>query len=194
MLQDERRTLRVEPNSNEESDGGGWRLDEDGWNYHVDNWRTGGCKTHNDEPWVGRTVFKRRKRERYLSAPSVCSKTIKLIPKDDLFVVGHVSCVGRTRRGFGSVHLILKRTKGKEDCHFSFESNDEDYLLMSMTTGTTGTTERGRPTLMNIEITMAEISQEIPRLVLLCSEEVNWFTILNAKRQDKYGRRRSRRN
>ena len=54
MLQDERRTMRVEPNSNEESDGG-LRLDEDGWNYHTDNWRTGGCKIHNDEPWVGRT-------------------------------------------------------------------------------------------------------------------------------------------
>ena len=60
---------------------------------------------------------------------------------------------------------------------------------MSMTSGETGTNERGRPTLMNIEITMVEISCEIPRLVLLCSEEVNWFTILNAKRQEKYGRR-----
>ena len=100
MLEDERRTMRVEPNSNEESDGG-WRLDEDGWNYHIDNWRTGGCKIHNDEPWIGRTVFKRRKRERYLSAPSVCSETINLIPKDDLFIVGHVSCVGKTGGGSG---------------------------------------------------------------------------------------------
>ena len=36
---------------------------------------------------------------------------------------------------------------------------------------------------------MYEIPQETPRLVLLCSEEVNWFTVLNAKRQEKYGRR-----
>ncbi len=92
----------------------------------------------------------------------------------------------KERGGFGSVHLILKRPKGKEDLYFSFESNDEDYLLMSMTTGTT---EKGHPTLMNIEITMVEIPQEVPRLVLLCSEEVNWFTILNAKRQEKCGRR-----
>ncbi len=103
-----------------------------------------------------------------------------------MFVVGHVSCVGKKERGFGSVHLILKRSKGKEDRHFSFESNDEDYLLMNMTTGTT---ERGYPALRNIEITMGEIPQETPRMVLLCSEEVNRFTILNAKRQEKYGRR-----
>ena len=188
MLQDERTTMRVDPDSNEESDGG-WRLDEDGWNCHTDNWRTGGCKIHNDEPWVGRTVFKRRKREKYLSAPSECSETIKLIRKNDLFVAGHVSCVGKKGGGVGSVHLILKRVEGKKDCHFSFESNGEDYFLMSMTSGATGSKEKGRPTLMNIEVTMVEIPQEIPRLVLLCSEEVNWFTILNAKRQEKYGRR-----
>lgn len=34
-------------------------------------------------------------------------------------------------------------------------------------------------------ITMLEIRFEIPRLVLLCSEELNWFTVLNAKRQDR---------
>ena len=188
MLQDERTTMRVDPNSNEESDGG-WRLDEDGWNCHTDNWRTGGCKIHNDELWLGRTMFKRRKREKYLSAPSVCSETINLIPKNDLFVAGHVSCVGKTGGGVGSVHLILKRVERKKDYHFSFESNDEEYLLMSMTSGATGSKEKGRPTLMNIEVTMVEIPHEIPRLVLLCSEEVNWFTILNAKRQEKYGRR-----
>ena len=71
------------------------------------------------------------------------------------------------RGGFGSVHLILKRIKGKEDYHFSFESNDEGYLLMSMTSGATGNDEKGRPTLMNIEITMVEITHEVPRLVLL---------------------------
>ena len=93
------------------------------------------------------------------------------------------------RGGFGSVHLILRRIAGKKDYHFSFESNDEDYLLMSMTTGSTGGSERGQRTLMNIEVTIFEIGNEIPRLVLLCSEEVNWFTILNARRQEKYGRR-----
>ena len=36
---------------------------------------------------------------------------------------------------------------------------------------------------------MWEIPQETPRMVLLCSEETNWFTVLNAKRQEKYGRR-----
>ena len=41
----------------------------------------------------------------------------------------------------------------------------------------------------SVVITMWEILEETPRLVLLCSEEVNWFTILNAKRQEKYGRR-----
>ena len=112
-----------------------------------------------------------------------------MIPKNDLFIAGHVSCAGKIGGGVGSVHLILKRVEGKKDYHFSFESCDEDYLLMSMTSGATGSKEKGRPTLMNIEVTMIEISQEIPRLVLLCSEEVNWFTILNAKGQEKYGRR-----
>ena len=92
--------MRVEPNSNEESIAG-WRLDDDGWNCHYDNWRTGERRMLNDEPWVGRIIFKRRKRERYLSAPSVCSETIKLIPKDDLFVAGHVSCVGKQGGGSG---------------------------------------------------------------------------------------------
>ena len=188
MLQDERTTMRVELDSNEESDEG-WRLDEDGWNCHTDNWRTGGCKIHEDDPWVGRTVFKRRKREKYLSAPSVSSETVKLIPKNDLFVAGHVSCIGRVGGGVGSVHLILKRVEGKMDIHYSFESCDEDYLLLYMTYGTTKSPLRVQPTLMNIEITMYEIPRETPRLVLLCSEEVNWFTILNAKRQEKYGRR-----
>ena len=58
-----------------------------------------------------------------------------------------------------------------------------------MTSGTTGNDERGRPALMNIEITMVEVTSDIPRLVLLCSEEVNRFTVLNAKRQEKCGRR-----
>lgn len=35
----------------------------------------------------------------------------------------------------------------------------------------------------NVVITMLEIRFEVPRLVLLCSEEVNWCTVLNAKRQ-----------
>ena len=188
MLQDERKTMRVDPDSNEESDGG-WRLDEEGWNCHTDNWRTGGCKRHEDDPWVGRTIFKRRKREEYLSAPAVSSETVKFIPKDDLFVAGHISCIGRTGGGVGSVHLILKRVKGKMDIHYSFESCDEDFMLLYMTYGTNKNPLRVQPTLMNVEITMYEIPQETPRLVLLCSEEVNWFTILNAKRQEKYGRR-----
>ena len=188
MLQDERKTMRVDPDSNEESDGG-WRLDEEGWNCHTDNWRTGGCKRHEDDPWVGRTIFKRRKREEYLSAPAVSSETIKFIPKDDLFVAGHISCIGRTGGGVGSVHLILKRVKGKMDIHYSFESCDEDFMLLYMTYGTNKNPLRVQPTLMNVEITMYEIPQETPRLVLLCSEEVNWFTVLNAKRQEKYGRR-----
>lgn len=41
----------------------------------------------------------------------------------------------------------------------------------------------------NVVITMWEIPDETPRLVLLCSEETKWFTVLNAKRQEKYGRR-----
>ena len=35
---------------------------------------------------------------------------------------------------------------------------------------------------------MFEIRNEVPRMVLLCSEEVNWLTVLNAKRQIRYER------
>ena len=41
----------------------------------------------------------------------------------------------------------------------------------------------------NVVITMFEIQHEIPRMVLLCSEEVNWFTVLNAKRQAKHSKK-----
>ena len=40
-----------------------------------------------------------------------------------------------------------------------------------------------------IVVMMREIPDPLPRMVLLCSEETNWFTIMNTKRQEKYGRR-----
>ncbi len=72
----------------------------------------------------------------------------------------------------------------KNDERFEFEPNDEDYELMRMIDKENGGKGKG-----NVEVTMWEIPQEIPRMVLLCSEETNWFTVLNAKRQEKYDRR-----
>ena len=40
-----------------------------------------------------------------------------------------------------------------------------------------------------IVVMMQEIPDSVPRMVLLCSEETNWFTVMNTKRQEKYGRR-----
>ena len=40
-----------------------------------------------------------------------------------------------------------------------------------------------------VVVMMREIPDSVPRMVLLCSEETNWFTIMNTKRQEKYGRR-----
>ena len=57
--------------------------------------------------------FRRRKREKYRSAPSISSKSVRLAPREDLFIVGHVSCVGKKERGVGSVHFNLQEVEGE---------------------------------------------------------------------------------
>ena len=149
MLKDERRTLRIETGKKEQRG-------EEGWDDQTDNWRIGGLEKRNQEgiQWTRRTVFTRRKRERYLAAPSIGQKTIKRIPVDEIFIAGHISCNMTEWRGVGTVQLIMVRSNNNKEIKFVFE-----------------------------------IPHEVPRLVLLCSEEVNGFTILNTKTQEKFGRR-----
>ena len=60
MLKDERKTLRVNVR------------DEDDWKEHKDNWRTGNNRIPFKGPkWTGRTIFMKRTRKQYLSAPSI---------------------------------------------------------------------------------------------------------------------------
>ena len=101
-----------------------------------------------------------------------------------MFITGHISSTIERGRGVGTVTLIMKRNTGRIEKQFQFESNDEDYELMKLIKG-----KDTRNDGCNVVITMLEIRYEVPRLVLLCSEEVNWFTVLNAKRQDKGARR-----
>ena len=102
----------------------------------------------------------------------------------DMFFIGHISSAMSQGRGVGSVTLIIKRKKDIGNKEYRFESNDEDFQLMNMIDGQTkGDDGKG------LVIITQEISDVVPRMVLLCSEETNWFTILNAKRQEKYGRR-----
>ena len=170
MFKDSRVTLRINGKEGEES------------KEHKDNWRIDGNDINNNGiKWTGRTVFEKRSREQYLSAPSPTAGNMSAIPLKDMFVAGHVSSKIVEGRGVRSVILIMKRqSRGREE-KFTFEPNDEDFELMKVLNKNKG--------LSHIEITMWEIPNETPRFVLLCSEETNWFTMLNAKRQEKYGRR-----
>ena len=173
MLKDERRTFRVDVR------------DEDDWKDHKDNWRTGNDKIAYKGPkWTGRTIFTRRTGKQYLSAPSVHSCNLATIPLKEMFFIGHISSPITKGRGVGSVTLIIRRKNGTGNKEYSFESSDEDFHLMHLIDGRKNTIGD-----IGIEIVMQEIPDYVPRMVLLCSEETNWFTVLNAKRQEKYGRR-----
>ena len=173
MLKDERKTLRTSKGGNEE------------WKEHTDNWRIDTNHINsNGFKWTGRTVFERRNRKQYLSAPSPNAGNVATIPLKDMFVVGFISSAITEKRGVRSVVLIMKRNTKKNDVRFEFEPNDEDFELMKVIGDKSVGDCKG-----SVEITMWEIPQETPRMVLLCSEETNWFTVLNAKRQEKYGRR-----
>ena len=119
-LKDERKTLRTSITG---------RNDE--WKAHTDNWRTG-MDTINIKglEWKGRTVFQRRSRKQYLSAPSIKSQNVGTIPLRKMFVTGHISSTLDKGRGVGTVTLIMKRSNGKIEKRFQFESSDEDYELI----------------------------------------------------------------
>ena len=173
MLKDERKTLRVNVR------------DEDDWKEHKDNWRTGCNRIPFKGPkWTGRTIFTKRTRKQYLSAPSVNMCNLGAIPLKEMFFVGYVSTAFSEGRGVRSVTLIIERKNGIGNREYRFESNDEDFQLMGLIDKRAKEgEERG------IVVTMQEIPDSVPRMVLLCSEETNWFTIMNTKRQEKYGRR-----
>lgn len=174
MFKDVRKTLRINGTDEEE-------LKE-----HEDNWRIDGNEINNNGfKWTGRTVFEKRSREQYLSAPSPTAGNMITIPLEDMFIVGHISSKIAEGRGVGSVTLIMKRQDERKEEIFAFEPSDEDFELLRLINANGKIKGQG-----NVEITMWEIPKETPRFVLLCSEETNnWFTVLNAKRQEKYGRR-----
>ena len=149
------------------------------------NWRKGNDKIAFKGPkWTGRTIFMKRTRKQYLSAPSVNACSLGTIPLKEMFFVGHISSAISEGRGVRSVTLIIERKNGIGNKEYRFESNDEDFQLMSLIDKQAKEgEERG------IIVTMREIPDLVPRMVLLCSEETNWFTIMNTKRQEKYGRR-----
>ena len=101
--------------------------------------------------WKGRTIFQRRSRKQYLSAPSIRSQNVGTIPLRNMFIAGHISSTIDKGRGVGTVTLIMKQ--------FQFESNDEDYELMKLLQHK----DRGNDG-CNVVITMVEISFEVPRL------------------------------
>ncbi len=72
MFKDKQRTLRVQVDRSLEIKG-------EEWNDRTDNWRIGGMSKENHEriEWAGRTVFEKRTRKLYLSAPSVGQESIK---------------------------------------------------------------------------------------------------------------------
>ena len=105
-------------------------------------------------------------------------------PTERNFFVGHISSAVSKGRGVGSVTLIIERKSGKMNKEYRFESNDEDFQLMNLIGGQANENEE-----KGIVVIMQEIPDFVPRMVLLCSEETNWFTVLNSKRQEKYGRR-----
>ena len=173
MLKDERKTLRVNVR------------DEDDWKDYKDNWRTGNDRIPFKGPkWTGRTIFIKRTRKQYLSAPSVNACNLGTIPLKEMFFVGYVSSAVSEGRGVRSVTLIIERKNGIGNKEYRFESNDEDFQLTGLIDKQAKEgEERG------IVVTMQEIPDLVPRMVLLCSEETNWFMIMNTKRQEKYGRR-----
>ena len=147
------------------------------WKEHVDNWRTGMnvIKTSGIK-WKGRTMFQKRSRKQYLLAPSINTQTVATIPLANMFIVGYISSHIDKGRGVGTVTLIMKRNTGRIE-QFDLESSDEDFELMKLIKKQHASNEG-----CNVVITMFEIQSDVPRMVLLCSEEVNWFTILSAKR------------
>ena len=165
-FKDERKTLRTNITEDNEE-----------WKEHVDNWRTGmnAIKT-NGFKWKGRTIFQKRSRRQYLLAPSIKTQTVTTIPLAKMFIVGYISSYIDKGRGVGTVTLIMKRNTGRIE-QFDLESSDEDFELMRLIKKQHANDEG-----CNVVITMFEIQSEVPRMVLLCSEEVNWFTILSAKR------------
>ena len=78
----------------------------------------------------------------------------------------------------------MKRNAGRIEKQFQFESNDEDFELMKLVRKQSSSGEG-----CNVVITIFEIQHEVPRMVLFCSEKVNWFTVLNAKRQAKHSKK-----
>ena len=169
-FKDERKTLRTSITE-----------DNDEWKEHVDNWRTGMnvIKTSGFK-WKGRTIFQKRSRKKYLLAPSINTQTVATIPLAKMFIVGYISSYIDKGRGVGTVTLIMKRNTGRIE-QFDLESSDEDFELMKLIKKQHANNEG-----CNVVITMFEIQSEVPRMVLLCSEEVNWFTILSAKRYLKH--------
>ena len=130
----------------------------------------------NGFKWKGRTIFQKRSRKQYLLAPSIKTQTVATIPLAKMFIVGYISSYIDKGRGVGTVTLIMKRNTGRIE-QFDLESSDEDFELMKLIKKQHANNEG-----CNVVITMFEIQSEVPRMVLLCSEEVNWFTILSAKR------------
>ena len=121
-LKDERKTFRTSITGR-----------DDEWKEHNDNWRTG-MNTINIKglKWKGRTVFQRRSRKQYLSAPSIKSQNVGTIPLRNMFITGHISSTIDKGRGVGTVTLIMKRSSGRSEKQFQFESNDEDYELRKL--------------------------------------------------------------
>lgn len=117
MLKDESRTMRVSLN------------DEDAWKDYSDNWRIANNNHVNSKglKWTRRTIFQKRWRKQYLSAPSPSPSNMSTVPLKEMFVAGHISSIGTKGRGVGSVTLIMKGQRGKRDKQYRSESNAEDF-------------------------------------------------------------------
>ena len=146
-----------------------------------DNWRMKGdysksITNKRNEFWTGQTVFKvmkhdsigmRRPHSSGKNHVTLCAgcRGMEIVSQEHVFVIHRVSAETRLMtEDYPQAQLTLLLKNGKEMV-YRFNRSIEDQN-MSVFGG------------LDINVTLAELPDEVPALVLLCSEERNWFTQL----------------
>ena len=146
-----------------------------------DNWRMKGDYSKNvtnkrNEFWTGQTVFKVMKHnsigmfkphssgKNHVTLCTGC-RGMEIMSQEHVFVIHRVSAeTWLMTEDYPQVQLTLLLKNGKEMV-YRFNRSIEDQNL-SVFGG------------LDINVTLVELPDEVPTLVLLCSEERNWFTQL----------------
>ena len=146
-----------------------------------DNWRMKGdysksITNKRNEFWTGQTVFKvmkhdsigmRKPHSNGKNHVTLCvgCRGMEIMSQEHVFVIHRVSAETQLMtEDYPQVQLTLLMKNGKEMV-YRFDRSIEDQNL-SVFGG------------LDIKVTLAELPGEVPTLVLLCSEERNWFTQL----------------